>query len=251
MTTVLVHGVPETPALWDALRRLLPGDSVALRLPGFGSPRPPEMTGKDAYATWLADELRAIGGEIDLVGHDWGGHLTMRVVSAFPGVRVRSWVSDVAYGWHPGYRWHPIATMWQKSPEGEQSLAAVRAGTPGTFGQLLGPRGLTAEVGADIDAAHDETMDSAILALYRSAWPNLDAGWRTGSIDVPGLVLVPTGDVLDGVDPDEVLIQNEQVARTTGARLQTLDGVGHYWMLQDPHRAADTLRAFWAGAVRS
>ncbi|MFI5592456.1 alpha/beta fold hydrolase [Amycolatopsis sp. NPDC051758] len=251
MTTVLVHGVPETPALWDALRRLLPGDSVALRLPGFGSPRPPEMTGKDAYATWLADELRAIGGEIDLVGHDWGGHLTMRVVSAFPGVRVRSWVSDVAYGWHPGYRWHPIATMWQKRPDGEQSLAAVRAGTPGTFGQLLGPRGLTAAVGADIDAAHDETMDGAILALYRSAWPNLDAGWRTGSIDVPGLVLVPTGDVLDGVDPDEVLIQNEQIARTTGARLQTLDGVGHYWMLQDPQRAADTLRTFWAGAGSS
>ncbi|WP_306213814.1 alpha/beta fold hydrolase [Actinoplanes sp. RD1] len=248
MTTVFVHGVPETPALWDAVRRLLPGDSVALRLPGFGSPRPPELTGKDAYAGWLAAELERIGGDIDLVGHDWGGHLAMRVVSAFPAVRVRSWVSDVAYGWHPDYRWHPIATMWQKSPDGEQSLAAIRAGEPGTFGRLLGPRGMTAEVGADIDAAHDATMDAAILALYRSAWPNFHHDWKLGPVGVPGLVLVPTGDVLDGVDPEAVRTQNEEVARTAGARLRTLDGVGHYWMLQDPERAADTLRAFWATA---
>ncbi|WP_305788327.1 alpha/beta fold hydrolase [Symbioplanes lichenis] len=246
MTTVFVHGVPETPALWDAVRRLLPGESVALRLPGFGSARPADLTGKDAYAAWLAAELEKIGGDIDLVGHDWGGHLTMRVVSAFPGVRVRSWVSDVAYGWHPDYRWHPVATMWQQSPQGEQSLAGIRAGTPGTFGELLGPRGLTAEVGADLDAAHDETMDAAILALYRSAWPNFHADWKTGRIDVPGLILVPTGDVMDGVDPAEVLTQNEEVARTTGARLETLDGLGHYWMLQDPERAAEVLRTFWS-----
>lgn len=250
MTTVFVHGVPETPALWDAVRRLLPGDSVALRLPGFGSPRPPELIDKDAYAVWLADQLRELGDDIDLVGHDWGGHLVMRVVSAFPGVPVRSWVSDVAYGWHPGYRWHPIAAMWQQSPEGEQSLAAVRAGTPGTFGQLLRPRGLTAEVGADIDAAHDETMDATILALYRSSWPNFAADWKAGPIDAPGLILMPTGDAMDGVDPDEVRAQNEEVAATTGALLRELDGLGHYWMLQDPERAADTLRAFWATVAR-
>lgn len=246
MTMVFVHGVPETPALWDDLRRRLPGESVALRLPGFGSPRPPDMTGKDAYATWLAGELRGIGGDIDLVGHDWGGHLTMRVVSAFPDLRVRSWVSDVAYGWHPDYRWHPFAAMWQESPAGEQFLAAIRAGNPGTFGTLLGPRGMTPEAGADIDAAHDETMDAAILALYRSAWPNFATDWKPAPIATPGLILDPTGDAMDGVDPTEVRLQNEEVAHTTGARLQTLDGLGHYWMLQDPTRAAETLRTFWA-----
>ncbi|MCD5310631.1 alpha/beta fold hydrolase [Kineosporia babensis] len=246
MTVVFVHGVPETPALWEAVRNQLPVDSVALRLPGFGSPHPPTLTDKNAYAAWLAEELQKIGGDIDLVGHDWGGHLAMRVVSAFPEAGVRSWVSDVAYGWHPDYQWHPIAALWQQSPEGEQFLASVRSGVPGTFGQLLGPRGLTAEVGDDIDAAHDESMDAAILALYRSAQPNFHADWNPGSIDVPGLVLVPTGDVMDGVDPADVLLQNQEVARMTGARLQELNGVGHYWMLQNPELAADTLRAFWA-----
>lgn len=47
MTIVFVHGVPETPSLWNPLRALLPEDSVALRLPGFGSPRPAHMRGKE------------------------------------------------------------------------------------------------------------------------------------------------------------------------------------------------------------
>jgi len=37
---VLVHGVPETAALWDRLRSHLDGESVAVALPGFGCARP-------------------------------------------------------------------------------------------------------------------------------------------------------------------------------------------------------------------
>ena len=41
MPVVLVHGVPETPAVWDPLRsKLSRDDVVALQLPGFGCPRP-------------------------------------------------------------------------------------------------------------------------------------------------------------------------------------------------------------------
>ncbi len=94
MTVVFVHGVPETPSVWNALRERIDRPGVALRLPGFGSPRPAGLADKEAYAAWLADELRALGGPVDLVGHDWGAHLAMRVVSAYD-VPVRSWVSDV------------------------------------------------------------------------------------------------------------------------------------------------------------
>src|ERR687894_90088 len=40
MTTLFVHGVPETAALWDRVRGLIDRESSALRLPGFGVPRP-------------------------------------------------------------------------------------------------------------------------------------------------------------------------------------------------------------------
>jgi len=40
MPAVFVHGVPETPAVWDRLRvELHRDDVIALQLPGFGCPR--------------------------------------------------------------------------------------------------------------------------------------------------------------------------------------------------------------------
>ncbi|WP_259453920.1 alpha/beta fold hydrolase [Streptomyces ginkgonis] len=245
MTVVFVHGVPETPALWNALRDHLDRPGVALRLPGFGTPRPAGLTGKDPYAAWLADELRAIGGPVDVVGHDWGGHLTMRVASARTDVPLRSWVSDVAHGWHPDYIWHEAATLWQRSPEGEESLAGLReapSGSGRTFGDLLRGRGMTPELGREIDAIHDAGMSAAILALYRSARPNLAADWGkelAGPTAAPGLVLVPTGDPMARPDLDT------EVARPLGARVAELDGLTHYWMLQDPARGARVLTEFW------
>ncbi|GAB2625444.1 alpha/beta hydrolase [Paractinoplanes abujensis] len=232
MTVVFVHGVPETPAVWRSLRCHLPVDSVALRLPGFGSVWPLSMTDKDAYAGWLASRLREFTEPVDLVGHDWGGHLAMRLVSACPEVPVRSWVSDVAYGWHPDHLWHG-ASRWQK-----------QVVVPGTFGRLLAPRGVPADVGAEIDAAHDEAMSRAVLALCRSARPNLYEDWGaavTAPVAAPGLVLVPTGDL-----PPGAWARNEDVARRFGARVERLDGLSHYWMLDDPPRAAQVLQRFWA-----
>jgi pimeloyl-ACP methyl ester carboxylesterase len=245
MTVVFVHGVPETPSIWNAVRELLPEPGVALRLPGFGSPRPAHLRDKEDYAAWLAEELSNLGGPIDLVGHDWGGHLAMRVVSAYD-VPVHSWVSDVAYGWHPDYQWHDAATLWQKRPEGEESLAGLREAASGsghTFGDLLQPRGMSPELAREVDAAHDEEMSAAILALYRSAWPNFDANWGKdlrGPTDAPGLLLVPTGDPMSHLDLDR------DMATRLGAELEELDGLTHYWMLQDPERGARVLRRFWA-----
>jgi pimeloyl-ACP methyl ester carboxylesterase len=242
MTIVFVHGVPETPSIWNAVRDLVPAPSVALRLPGFGSPRPAQLRDKEDYAAWLADQLRGLEEPIDLVGHDWGGHLAMRVISAYE-VPVRSWVSDVAYGWHPDYQWHETATHLQKSPEGEQALAGLREGVPGTFGTLLQPRGMSAELGREVDAIHDEQMSAAILDLYRSARPNFHADWGKdleNPIRVPGLLLVPTGDPMARPDLDQ------DMATRLGARLRELDGLSHYWMLQDPERGADALRRFWS-----
>ena len=248
MTTVFVHGVPETPAIWDDVRAHLAGDSVALRLPGFGSPRPGGLRDKDDYARWLADELRGIGGPIDLVGHDWGAHLTYRVVTAFD-VPVRSWVADVAHGWHQDYRWHDVARLWQ-TPAGEESLTGLREAAPGsghTFGDHLRPRGMTPEVAKEVDAAHDETMSAAILDLYRSATPNLHADWGSG-LDhpsrIPGLVLIPTGDPLAG----EARAVDIDVAERLGARWIALEGLTHYWMLQEPVRVAEILTEFHRSA---
>ncbi len=38
-------------------------------------------------------------------------------------------------------------------------------------------------------------------------------------------------------------------AALAGARVEVLDGLGHWWMLQDPDRAAEVLGRFWDSLV--
>jgi pimeloyl-ACP methyl ester carboxylesterase len=104
MTIAFVHGMPETAQIWDPLRAVLGGDSTALALPGFGAHLPAGFTAtKDAYAQWLGDQLREFAAPIDVVGHDLGALLTMRVVSSFD-IPLRSWAVDVANIFHPRLR---------------------------------------------------------------------------------------------------------------------------------------------------
>src|ERR1700761_8712561 len=79
MTVVLVHGNPETDAIWGPLVEAIGRDDVVrLSPPGFGAPLPDGFPATYlGYRDWLEGELEAIlaAGEepVDLVGHDWGG----------------------------------------------------------------------------------------------------------------------------------------------------------------------------------
>ncbi len=61
MPAVLVHGVPDTPHVWDRVRANLSRTHVVTpALPGFGCPVPAGFDcSKEAYAAWLADDLSA------------------------------------------------------------------------------------------------------------------------------------------------------------------------------------------------
>lgn len=66
MTVVLVHGVPETAAVWDLLVEALShqGETDVCRLspPGFGAPVPDAFSATmDGYRNWLIAELEAVG----------------------------------------------------------------------------------------------------------------------------------------------------------------------------------------------
>src|ERR1051325_8436825 len=115
MPAVLVHGVPETPSVWDPLLPALSRtDVVTLQLPGFGCARPDGFGAtKEEYVTWLTGELERIGrdGTVGLVGHAWGGGFGVRLVSTRPEL-VRSWVSDAAGLAVDGFKWHDFAKLW-------------------------------------------------------------------------------------------------------------------------------------------
>jgi pimeloyl-ACP methyl ester carboxylesterase len=88
-TVVLVHGFPDTAAVWDPLVRELEGHLHVVRYDvrgAGGSQAPPSREGYRIGR--LADDVRrvaeATGGRVHLVGHDWGAVQGWRAVAEAP-----------------------------------------------------------------------------------------------------------------------------------------------------------------------
>ncbi|MGY4709334.1 alpha/beta fold hydrolase [Mycolicibacterium sp. CBM1] len=245
MTVVLVHGNPETEVIWGPLVEALGrGDVVRLSPPGFGAPLPEDFPATFlAYRDWLAAELERFDNPVDLVGHDWGGGHVVNLVMQRPEL-VRSWASDVVGLFDPDYVWHDLAQVWQTSGAGEEAIAAMVEGSfEDRVAQMTG-LGIPDAIAADLAAAQDEQMGRAILALYRSAaQPAMaEAGQSLANAAArPGLSLLATADAFIGVHDNR-----RRAADRAGARTEVLDGLGHWWMLDDPARGAQALADFWA-----
>jgi len=137
MTKVFVHGNPETEAIWDdlisELARRGVTDTVTLVPPGFGAPVPAGFGATQTeYRDWLLAELRAIPGDIDLVGHDWGAGHVFGALASDPAV-ARTWAADCAGLMHPSYVWHDAAQGWQTPGTGEEMVAGMVALDEETF----------------------------------------------------------------------------------------------------------------------
>jgi pimeloyl-ACP methyl ester carboxylesterase len=242
MTVVFVHGVPETHHVWDDLRSQLGRvHSIAVALPGFGNSLPDGFGATmDEYAAWLISELEAVGEPVDLVGHDWGGILTLRVASLRPELITR-WVSDAPGAFDASFAWHELAKLWQTPDAGEEFMAAYEGMAVNDRAATFTGFGVPQAKAEEMASWWDSTMSRCILSLYRSATAvHTDWGPALDGMRVPGLVIRPTEDAFsDG----EAL---QRVVRRTGASVVPLEGLGHWWPLQDPARGAAALEAFWS-----
>jgi pimeloyl-ACP methyl ester carboxylesterase len=245
MGVVLVHGNPETSAVWDPLLTALGRDDVTcLSPPGFGAPVPDGWGATvEEYRDWLIAELEAFGSPVNLVGHDWGGGHVVNVAMARPDL-LRSWCTDVIGVFDPEYVWHDLAQVWQTPGAGEQAVAAQVAASVSEWAARLVSLGMTPEAAERLAAGFDEPMGRCILALYRSAaqprMAELGRGLEAAARR-PGLHVRATEDHFVGSEEMQC-----RAAARAGARIEVLDGVGHWWMVQDPARGAEVLTRFWA-----
>jgi len=181
MTVALVHGFPETSAIWRPLQQKLERESIAVALPGLGTTRPNGFTGtKDAHANWLAETLTRLDPPVDVVGHDIGALLTLRLATAFD-LPLRSWAVDVANVFHPDFTWPDRVHSLQRTDVGEELLDTARtaeASDPRSTNAHLVAGGVPDDLAAEIAAAHDKTMSQSILDFYRSAIPNIANGGK-------------------------------------------------------------------------
>ena len=247
MAVVLVHGVPETDAVWrpliGELGELGRDDVTCLSPPGFGAPVPAGFGATYLeYRDWLIGELEQLGGPVDLVGHDWGGGHVMGVAMSRPDL-VRTWATDVIGLFHPDYVWHELAQGWQQPEVGEKLVDAMASSPLEKRASRVAGWGFPSDVAEAIAAGQDDEMGRCILALYRSAaQPALrELGeYLPSAAARPGLVVLATEDIYVGTDE-----MRRQAAARANAQVAVLDGLSHWWMAQDPARGAQVLTEFW------
>lgn len=249
MPVVFVHGVPECAAVWDPLlHELAFDDAVVLSPPGFGAPVPDGFAPtSDGYRDWLVAEIEHIAGErggpVDLVGHDWGGGHVMRAATARPDL-VRRLVTDIAGTGDPEYQWHDMAQVWQTEGAGEEFVAALGALPAARRAEQLAAAGMTHEIALACAEAGGETMGRCILALYRSARQPRMTLWADQYRELAD----HRPETLVVIAHDDHYTGGPEMARRTAQRWHAstaeLDGVGHWWMVQDPKQSAAALRDF-------
>lgn len=232
MPKAFVHGVPETSAVWSALVAELETRGVAeihlLTPPGFGAPVPQGFEPTQSnYRDWLVGELEALGGNVDLVGHDWGAGHVYGALEARPDL-IRSWATDSGGLIHPEYQWHDLAQAFQTPEAGEQAVGTMTGGTLADRAARMIALGVAEDAAERVAAGQNEEMARCILGLYRSAiQPAMaDLGRRLAETEQrPGLIFIPTEDHFVGTEA-----MYGEVATRLGAETHTLGGLSHWWM---------------------
>jgi pimeloyl-ACP methyl ester carboxylesterase len=241
MPAFLVHGNPDSSALWDGvIEHLTPyGDEiVAADLPGFAHPAPDGFPAtKEAYVEWIIEHLEKLGGNVDLVGHDWGSLLVQRVASIRPDL-----LASVACGGaavDTEYPWHPLAQVWQTPGEGEKYMEEELTAEFGI--SHLVENGVPREYAERNIWLNDYGKDS-ILKIYRSAI-DIGAEWQPDleKLDLPAMVL------WGRTDPYVPLEFGERLAARMKGELVVLE-CGHWWPFEKPVETADALLRHWAAA---
>lgn len=253
---LLLHGHPQTHAMWHAVAPVLAADHtvIAADLPGYGGSKPVASGSKREMANVLVAAMGELGFErFAIAGHDRGGRCTYRLALDHPDAVERLAVLDIV----------PTAEMWRRAdkefglvdwhwfflaqpePFPERLIAAA----PDTF-YFRGDRSrFHPEALADyLAAVHDPEVIHAMCEDYRAGATvdheqdeaDLAAGRRIAS---PLLALWAGRDEL-GRWFDVLATWQRWADDVTGRPLDC----GHFLAEEAADEVAGELRSFFAGS---
>lgn len=230
---VLLHGNPDTHAVWDGVVALLPGRRC-LRpdLPGFGKSRAPEefdcsMTAQGAFVAGLLDALEL--DRVHLVVHDIGGPYGLAFAAQHPE-RLRSLTifNTILF---PDYRWHFWARVWRTRGLGE--FAMMIANRPLFVRELRrGSPRMPRDIAERTYAEFHQGAKRMVLRWYRAMDPSVWTGWDTRLVEAT--VNVPKQVLWGDLDP----FIPAATADRFGCKSQHFADCGHWMMIEEPERAA-------------
>ena len=247
--TIWVHGNPNDSGQWMPFLDATDGAAIALDLPGFGRSARPAPGSFDcsmgAYGRLLAKAFTELAPDgYRLVVHDWGV-LGLLAAQARPEAVERLVVID-AVPFSAAYRWHWVARCWRRRGLGE---AFSRSRSRWITGRLLrlarpGRRPMPPEFIESVLEHWDAGMSRAILALYRSADPDVlaAAGERLGEIRCPALVL--WGDSDPYISPADGRLYERALP---AARFVEIERAGHWPWIDRPDLIDEVARFLAAG----
>jgi NAD(P)-dependent dehydrogenase (short-subunit alcohol dehydrogenase family)/pimeloyl-ACP methyl ester carboxylesterase len=217
-TVVLVHGYPDTHAVWDELAELLAPrfHVVSYDVRGAGASTAPGGTAGYAFARLIAD-LEAVIKEVSpdrpvhLAGHDWGSLQCWEAVST-PSLagRVASFTSMCGPSIDQASAW--LRRRALRSPRGLADFAsqlrkswyigffqipalpelAWRGGLGRNWAKLLAAGGVTPRPGHPADTIVQDGIHG--LSLYRANMPSRMTRPQPANVDVPVQVIIATRD---------------------------------------------------------
>jgi pimeloyl-ACP methyl ester carboxylesterase len=236
---VFVHGNPGPKEDWqDLLTRTAEfARAVAPDMPGYGAAdKPAEFDySSGGYARHLDGILDQLGIErVHLVMHDFGGPWGLLWAVQHP--EALATVTLINTGVLLDYRWHRLARIWRTPVVGELFMAVTtRRGMRLAVGHD-NPRLPAAAIDRIYDASRGWPTKRAVLKLYRASPTSAMAALREPlrKLDRPALVIWGTDDAYLPWSQAE-----RQRESFPSARIELLEGLGHWAFLEDPARVAE------------
>jgi pimeloyl-ACP methyl ester carboxylesterase len=236
---LLLHGVPQTSALWRTVQPALATGRRVLApdLPGLGGSSyagPYDMPSVMAQVAALI-EAECPGQAVDVVGHDWGGVIALWLAGTRPDLVRRIAVANAPLGnVDPLRAFHIPLLALPVLPElafrlGGSSLVDLMLAAAWKSDAQLEP-----DVRAEYAAAYtDPDQVTAMLGYYRAAArPRIASLLRLGA-QPPAPPPVKAEEMLvlwGAADPVLPVSLGESVVTTLGSRsvMVTIPGAGHY-----------------------
>jgi pimeloyl-ACP methyl ester carboxylesterase len=241
---VFVHGNPGPGSDWtDLLGRV--GEfarALAPDMPGYGeADKPADFDYTiEGYARHLGGLLEQLGvRRAHLVAHDFGGPWALAWAVANPDAFASATLIDT--GALVDYRWDRYAKIWRTPIAGELFMASAnRAATRLLLGRE-NPRLYRDAIDRIYAHTRDWSTKRAVLKLYRATPASAMEGSveELRALDRPALVLFGTHDVYIPWQQAE-----RQRQAFPSARVELLEGLGHWPFLEDPGWVASLVVPF-------